>query len=115
MQRLRGTFLFLNLWSIGRQAGVEPRVPCVGGTASSLLLGSPYRSMLLLRATSTRICRQLDGSSDVVTAQLTAMLASLLKRGWLESTKEDRNVFFAELEKHSSLLRQRSSGKEGLG
>ena len=46
----------------------------------------------------TCIRRQLDGGSDVVTAQLTAVLASLLKRGWLESTKEDRNTFFTELE-----------------
>ena len=34
----------------------------------------------------------------MVTAQLIAVLASLLKRGWLESTKEERNTFFAELE-----------------
>lgn len=42
--------------------------------------------------------RQLDGGSDVVTAQLIAAVASLLKRGWLESGKEERNAFFAELE-----------------
>ena len=45
-----------------------------------------------------RTCSQLDGGSDIVTAQLIAVLASLLKRGWLESTKEEKNAFFAELE-----------------
>ena len=42
--------------------------------------------------------RQLDGGSDMVTAQLIAAVASLLKRGWLESGKEERNAFFADLE-----------------
>lgn len=52
--------------------------------------------------------RQLDGGSDIVTAQLIAVLASLLKRGWLGSTKEERNAFFAELESIGA-----SSGSQG--
>ena len=43
-------------------------------------------------------CRRPQGDSDVVAAQLAAALASLLKRGWLESSKAERNAFFEELE-----------------
>ena len=43
-------------------------------------------------------CRRLHGDSDIVAAQLAAALASLLKRGWLESSKAERNAFFEELE-----------------
>lgn len=43
-------------------------------------------------------CRRPHGDSDIVAAQLAAALASLLKRGWLESSKAERNAFFEELE-----------------
>lgn len=43
-------------------------------------------------------CRRPHGDSDIVAAQLAAALASLLKRGWLESSKVERNAFFEELE-----------------
>ena len=43
-------------------------------------------------------CRRPHGDDDIVAAQLAAALASLLKRGWLESSKAERNAFFEELE-----------------
>ncbi len=37
-------------------------------------------------------------SDDIITSQLTAAVASMLKRGWLESSKEEQHAFFAETE-----------------
>ena len=55
--------------------------------------------------------RQLDGGSDIVTAQLIAVLASLLKRGWLESAKEERNAFFAELENNVATSERQAAAR----
>lgn len=56
------------------------------------------RQSMLCKHTACMRRQQVDGGSNIVTAQLIVVLASLLKLGWLESTKEERNAFFAELE-----------------
>ncbi len=71
---------------------------------SKEFLAGPHEDVLL-DCRQSMLCkhtacmrRQVDSGSDIVTVQLIVLLASLLKLGWLESTKEERNAFFAELE-----------------
>ncbi|EIE26728.1 hypothetical protein COCSUDRAFT_46205 [Coccomyxa subellipsoidea C-169] len=44
------------------------------------------------------IMRNGSTADDIITSQLTAAVASMLKRGWLESSKEEQHAFFAETE-----------------
>ncbi|BDA40620.1 probable Exportin-4 [Coccomyxa sp. Obi] len=48
------------------------------------------------------ILRHEHAAGDVIISQLTAAVASMLKRDWLESSKDERHAFFAETEDMAS-------------
>jgi hypothetical protein len=65
-----------------------------------------------------RACRRAGEGRDLVTAQLTATIAAVLKRGWLDASDAERHTFFAEVEasvtSHASSASARRAGVQIL-
>lgn len=43
-------------------------------------------------------CRNGSASGDVITSQLSATVASMLKRGWMDISNEEQHAFYTEVE-----------------
>ncbi len=69
---------------------------------------------LNLTSVQLLLCRNGHAAGDVIVSQLTAAVASMLKRGWLESSKEERHAFFAETEDIASSQGSREARRASI-
>ena len=96
------------------------RTSCTSCSGATALLDTAaatpvwQHSVMLQHCALPYACRRAGEGGDLVTAQLTATIAAVLKRGWLDADEAERHAFFAEVEaavtSHASSAAARRAG-----